>query len=765
VTYEKAAAISLSPGDVTVHATGTAAATVNVTGDGTAQRTVTFTGISGNGNISYSIDADTAQDAAGNPTPAAGPSGEFAVDNTPPGIGIGLPSSTITRSGPVTYTVTYTDAETVSLAPGNISLVTTGDADGDVVVDGVGSEQRTVTIQNITGGGTIAIRVAAGTAEDAVGNPAPSAGPSTSFEVNDEAVSVSIGAPSVFVTKYGPVTYPVAYDNASSVSLSDEDVTVNTTGTATGTATVSGEGTTSRTVTVTSLGNGTLSISIAPGTALDVMSEPAPGAGPSSAFAVDNTPPTVAIGTPSVNLTRTGPVTFQVQYTGSSSVTLQATDVALNSTGTATADVAVSGDGLSTRTVTLSNIAGNGTLGISIASGTAVDGAGNLAFSAGPSATFTVDNTRPLVSIGSPAPQLTRSGPVAWTIEFGGADVVSLSPAHLTLTRTGTADAVAAISGSGSGSRTVTLYNATGDGTIALSVAADSARDGAGNAAAAVGPSAPAIIDNTPPVLTMMGEPMIEIEYTVPYADPGATAVDSVDGDITDRIVVANYVNTEIPGAYTVGYNVSDTAGNPAQTIVRTVQVVQTTFQQTMFELLGGTLCRPGFCVTINANRIFTPAGVIKVVIDRPSLSVFPPGLLESVVPGTWFDLRPNHIGAADLGTVTLYYDDADNDGTVDGTEFKEEELFVYLINPATGEVVILEGQVFAADNYVEVPITRFGVYALGCFTDSGDPPWDPDAPMPVSGKAALFTSVLLLVLAGCVVIRRVSPRHFCSKR
>jgi len=67
-------------------------------------------------------------------------------------------------------------------------------------------------------------------------------------------------------------------------------------------------------------------------------------------------------------------------------------------TGTANATVGVSGSG-TTRTVTLSSITGDGTLGISIAAGTATDTAGNSAPAAGPSATFTVDNTRPTAAL------------------------------------------------------------------------------------------------------------------------------------------------------------------------------------------------------------------------------------------------------------------------------------------------------------------------------------------------------------------------------
>jgi hypothetical protein len=72
---------------------------------------------------------------------------------------------------------------------------------------------------------------------------------------------------------------------------------------------------------------------------------------------------------------------------------LVAGNVTVNSTGTAAAaTVVVAGTG-QTRTVTLSDITGNGTLGISVAANTASDVAGNHAPAAGPSTTFIVDTT------------------------------------------------------------------------------------------------------------------------------------------------------------------------------------------------------------------------------------------------------------------------------------------------------------------------------------------------------------------------------------
>ena len=58
------------------------------------------------------------------------------------------------------------------------------------------------------------------------------------------------------------------------------------------------------------------------------------------------------------------------------------------------------------------------------------------------------------------------------------------------------------------------------------------------------------------------------------YTDPGATASDNLDGDLTSSIVIdASAVNTLVPGDYPVTYNVSDISGNAATQVTRTVQV------------------------------------------------------------------------------------------------------------------------------------------------------------------------------------------------
>jgi hypothetical protein len=115
-----------------------------------------------------------------------------------------------------------------------------------------------------------------------------------------------------------------------------------------------------------------------------------------SGVLVDSMAPTVSISPPSETITRRGPVSYTVKYSDANfaSSTLAPANVMVNATGSAQGSIAVTGSGAEW-TVTMSNISGDGTMGISIAPGTATDLAGNSAAAAGPSLVFTVDNTAP----------------------------------------------------------------------------------------------------------------------------------------------------------------------------------------------------------------------------------------------------------------------------------------------------------------------------------------------------------------------------------
>ena len=81
--------------------------------------------------------------------------------------------------------------------------------------------------------------------------------------------------------------------------------------------------------------------------------------------------------------------------------------------------------------------------------------------------------------------------------------------------------------------------------------------------------------DVTIPVISLEGSASVSLEAGSPYTDAGATATDNVDGSITSSIVTVNPVDINTVGTYTVTYNVSDTAGNAATPVTRTVVIVE----------------------------------------------------------------------------------------------------------------------------------------------------------------------------------------------
>ena len=81
------------------------------------------------------------------------------------------------------------------------------------------------------------------------------------------------------------------------------------------------------------------------------------------------------------------------------------------------------------------------------------------------------------------------------------------------------------------------------------------------------------IVKAETPVITLLGETEVSLELGSTYTDAGATAVDNIDGDITSSIEIVNNVDINTVGTYTVTYNVSDTAGNAATQVTRTVNI------------------------------------------------------------------------------------------------------------------------------------------------------------------------------------------------
>ncbi len=78
--------------------------------------------------------------------------------------------------------------------------------------------------------------------------------------------------------------------------------------------------------------------------------------------------------------------------------------------------------------------------------------------------------------------------------------------------------------------------------------------------------------DPIPPQITLAGDSSITLSYGKKYEEPGFSAFDNCDGDITDRVKITGTVDSNKAGTYKIYYTVTDRYGN-SDTQVRTVRV------------------------------------------------------------------------------------------------------------------------------------------------------------------------------------------------
>ena len=110
--------------------------------------------------------------------------------------------------------------------------------------------------------------------------------------------------------------------------------------------------------------------------------------------------------------------------------------------------------------------------------------------------------------------------------------------------------------------------------------------DSAGNSGTAT--RTVGVVDQIPPVITVLGLNPTNVNLNSTYVDEGATALDNYDGDVTSSIIVANNVDTSVIGNYTVTYNVKDSSENQTPEVTRYVNVIDGTAPITTAFPAGG---------------------------------------------------------------------------------------------------------------------------------------------------------------------------------
>ena len=85
------------------------------------------------------------------------------------------------------------------------------------------------------------------------------------------------------------------------------------------------------------------------------------------------------------------------------------------------------------------------------------------------------------------------------------------------------------------------------------------------------------VIDSTKPEIVLKGNELLTVYLNNKYNEPGYTATDNYDGDITDKVIVEGSVDTSKKGVYTLTYKVTDSSSNEI-TVQRKIEVKEKTF-------------------------------------------------------------------------------------------------------------------------------------------------------------------------------------------
>ena len=234
--------------------------------------------------------------------------------------------------------------------------------------------------------------------------------------------------------------------------------------------------------------------------------------------------------------------------------------------------------------------------------------------------------TRTVNVVDTTVPVITLLGDTTVTIEVGA-----------TYTDSG---ATAADNYDGDLTSSIAIVNNVDTSTVGTYTVTYNVSDTTGNAAVSVTRTVN-VVDTTVPVITLLGDTTVTIEVGTTYTDSGATAADNYDGDLTSSIAIVNNVDTSTVGTYTVTYNVSDTSGNAADSVTRTVNVVDTTAP--VITLLGDNP------MTIEVGTTFTDPGATASDAGDGDLTS------SIVVSGS--------VDTSTIGTYTLTYDVSDTSG------------------------------------------------------------------------------------------------------
>lgn len=133
--------------------------------------------------------------------------------------------------------------------------------------------------------------------------------------------------------------------------------------------------------------------------------------------------------------------------------------------------------------------------------------------------------------------------------------------------------------------------------------------------------------DTLPPVLTLLGPSSDHWECGMGYTDPGATATDTCEGNLTGRITQRFTSIAGEPDSYRMTYNVTDSSGNSAAAVNRNVQRTDT---------LPPFIVFIGPNMTVECGSSFTDPGAVAHDICAGTLPMQPSTRPDPRQPGVY---------------------------------------------------------------------------------------------------------------------------------
>lgn len=130
------------------------------------------------------------------------------------------------------------------------------------------------------------------------------------------------------------------------------------------------------------------------------------------------------------------------------------------------------------------------------------------------------------------------------------------------------------------------------------------------------------------PVITLKSGNNISLNKGKDFTDPGFTAIDECDGDITSAVTVEGKVDGHTYGTYTLTYQVADSSGNIGQT-KRTVRIADLTppvitlkGSQSTYIKVGTTYTDPGFTASDNIDGDMTAKVSVSGSVDTSKMGI-----------------------------------------------------------------------------------------------------------------------------------------------